>query len=163
MLPRILKFPDGKLTTSRHQRSLLISMRKWYPRALYPKRRPQIYSRCSFSFTDSLGRSDVVADSSMVAPRSFRSLIPQWIHSDPCTNGLLLLLIVYAWSRPESAMVAVRYLLLIRETNVPDPIVVSSGKPSEVYSKCLQEVQTISCATLFAPVLRVEAVQAMSA
>lgn len=42
-------------------------------------------------------------------------------------------------------------------------IVVASGKPSEVYTKCLQEVQTISCATLFAPVLRVEAVQAMSA
>jgi hypothetical protein len=35
------------------------------------------------------------------------------------------------------------------------------GKPSDVYTKCLQEVQTISCATLFAPVLRVEAVQAM--
>ncbi|KAH8998824.1 hypothetical protein EDB86DRAFT_2910294 [Lactarius hatsudake] len=35
------------------------------------------------------------------------------------------------------------------------------GKPSEVYTNCLQEVQTISCATLFAPVLRVEAVQAM--
>ncbi|KAI0005575.1 hypothetical protein BJV74DRAFT_805347 [Russula compacta] len=34
-------------------------------------------------------------------------------------------------------------------------------KPGEVYTKCLQEVQTISCATLFAPVLRVEAVQAM--
>ena len=39
----------------------------------------------------------------------------------------------------------------------------SSGKPSELYTKCLQEVQTISCATLFAPVLRIEAVQAMSA
>jgi len=35
------------------------------------------------------------------------------------------------------------------------------GKPSEVYTKCLQEVQTISCATLFAPVMRIEAVQAM--
>ncbi|KAI9513069.1 hypothetical protein F5148DRAFT_1158448 [Russula earlei] len=35
------------------------------------------------------------------------------------------------------------------------------GKPSDVYNKCLQEVQSISCATLFAPVLRVEAVQAM--
>jgi len=35
------------------------------------------------------------------------------------------------------------------------------GKPSEVHTKCLQEVQSISCATLFAPVLRVEAVQAM--
>jgi hypothetical protein len=43
------------------------------------------------------------------------------------------------------------------------PIFASSGKPSDVYTKCLQEVQTISCATLFAPVLRVEAVQAMSA
>ena len=52
-----------------------------------------------------------------------------------------------------------------RERNVLNPIfgLFFSGKPSEVYSKCLQEVQTISCATLFAPVLRVEAVQAMSA
>ena len=48
------------------------------------------------------------------------------------------------------------------EMNVLDPFFFFSGKPSEVYSKCLQEVQTISCATLFAPVLRVEAVQAMS-
>jgi hypothetical protein len=136
MLPRILKFPDGKLTTSRHQRSLLISMRKWYPRALYPKRRPQIYSRCSFSFTDSLGRSDVVADSSMVAPRSFRSLIPQWIHSDPCTNGLLLLLIVYAWSRPESAMVAVRYLLLIGKRTFLTP----SSFPQVNPAKCTVNV-----------------------
>ena len=36
------------------------------------------------------------------------------------------------------------------------------GKPSDVYNKCLQEVQAISCATLFAPVMRHEAVQAMS-
>jgi len=50
-----------------------------------------------------------------------------------------------------------------RGRNVLNHIFVSSGKPSDVYSKCLQEVQTISCATLFAPVLRVEAVQAMSA
>jgi hypothetical protein len=36
------------------------------------------------------------------------------------------------------------------------------GPPSEVYMKCLEEVQTISCATLFSPVSRQEAVQAMS-
>ena len=48
-------------------------------------------------------------------------------------------------------------------TNVVNLIFAVSGKPSEVYNKCLQEVQSISCATLFAPVLRVEAVQAMSA
>jgi len=36
------------------------------------------------------------------------------------------------------------------------------GQPSEVYLKCLEEVQTISCATLFSPVSRQEAVQAMS-
>lgn len=36
------------------------------------------------------------------------------------------------------------------------------GPPSEVYLKCLEEVQAISCATLFAPVTRQEAVQAMS-
>ncbi|KAI5124176.1 hypothetical protein M0805_000982 [Coniferiporia weirii] len=35
------------------------------------------------------------------------------------------------------------------------------GPPSDVYLKCLEEVQTISCATLFAPVTRQEAVQAM--
>ncbi|KAA1467894.1 hypothetical protein DENSPDRAFT_833050 [Dentipellis sp. KUC8613] len=35
------------------------------------------------------------------------------------------------------------------------------GKPSEVYTKCLQEVQAMSCATLFSPVMRQEAVQAM--
>lgn len=36
------------------------------------------------------------------------------------------------------------------------------GPPSETYLKCWEEVQTISCATLFAPVTRQEAVQAMS-
>ncbi|KAI6095508.1 hypothetical protein EDD16DRAFT_1678199 [Pisolithus croceorrhizus] len=35
------------------------------------------------------------------------------------------------------------------------------GKPSETYARCLEAVQTISKATLFAPVTRVEAVQAM--
>ncbi|ESK98052.1 hypothetical protein Moror_488 [Moniliophthora roreri MCA 2997] len=35
------------------------------------------------------------------------------------------------------------------------------GKPSDIYKKCLEEVQSISCATLFLPVTRVEAVQAM--
>ncbi|KAF5384822.1 hypothetical protein D9615_001376 [Tricholomella constricta] len=33
--------------------------------------------------------------------------------------------------------------------------------PSETYIKILEEVQSISCATLFAPVMRIEAVQAM--
>ncbi|KAK7468717.1 hypothetical protein VKT23_003220 [Stygiomarasmius scandens] len=36
------------------------------------------------------------------------------------------------------------------------------GKPSEIYIKCLEEAQSISCATLFSPVSRVEAVQAMT-
>lgn len=35
------------------------------------------------------------------------------------------------------------------------------GPPSETYKKCLKEVQNITCATLFAPVVRQEAVQAM--
>ncbi|KAH7910701.1 hypothetical protein BJ138DRAFT_1008198 [Hygrophoropsis aurantiaca] len=35
------------------------------------------------------------------------------------------------------------------------------GKPSETHTRCLEAVQAISCATLFAPVTRVEAVQAM--
>ncbi|KAG8912899.1 hypothetical protein FRC00_003545 [Tulasnella sp. 408] len=35
------------------------------------------------------------------------------------------------------------------------------GPPSETYKKCLKEVHDITCATLFAPVVRQEAVQAM--
>ncbi|KAF8578439.1 hypothetical protein K439DRAFT_1638799 [Ramaria rubella] len=35
------------------------------------------------------------------------------------------------------------------------------GPPSETFKKCLEEVQSISCATLFSPVSRQEAVQAM--
>ncbi|VDB99587.1 unnamed protein product [Peniophora sp. CBMAI 1063] len=35
------------------------------------------------------------------------------------------------------------------------------GKPSDVYKACLAEVQSIACATLFSPVIRYEAVQAM--
>ncbi|KAH9944211.1 uncharacterized protein BXZ73DRAFT_39269 [Epithele typhae] len=35
------------------------------------------------------------------------------------------------------------------------------GNPSAVFLKCLEEVQAISCATLFSPVARQEAVQAM--
>ncbi|KAF9566152.1 hypothetical protein CPC08DRAFT_658350 [Agrocybe pediades] len=35
------------------------------------------------------------------------------------------------------------------------------GKPSETYRRCLEEVQAISSATLFAPVVRTEAVQSM--
>jgi hypothetical protein len=59
-------------------------------------------------------------------------------------------------------MVEVRYSVFALGRNVVNLIFAASGNPSEVYNKCLQEVQTISCATLFAPVLRVEAVQAMS-
>ena len=39
--------------------------------------------------------------------------------------------------------------------------VVFSGNASDVFMKCLEEVQAISCATLFSPVTRQEAVQAM--
>lgn len=37
------------------------------------------------------------------------------------------------------------------------------GKPSDVYKVLLAEVQSIACATLFSPVIRYEAVQAMGA
>jgi len=36
------------------------------------------------------------------------------------------------------------------------------GPPSETYLRCLEEVQSISCATLFAPVMRCEVIQSMS-
>ncbi|KAF9447804.1 hypothetical protein P691DRAFT_760464 [Macrolepiota fuliginosa MF-IS2] len=35
------------------------------------------------------------------------------------------------------------------------------GPPSETYLRCLEEVQSISCATLFSPVMRIEAIQSM--
>lgn len=35
------------------------------------------------------------------------------------------------------------------------------AKPSDIHKNCLEEVQAISCATLFSPVMRVEAVQSM--
>ena len=99
----------------------------------------------------------------MAALPSSPSSIPRSIHSRLCTSDLPLPLIVFAWSRPESVMAEVRYPALCRRRSAVKPIFSSSGNPSDVYKKCLQEVQTISCATLFAPVLRVEAVQAMSA
>ena len=37
----------------------------------------------------------------------------------------------------------------------------TAGKPSETYKKCQEEVYTISQATLFSPVTRLEAVQSM--
>ena len=40
--------------------------------------------------------------------------------------------------------------------------IIVSGKSSELYLKCLEEVQAISSATLFAPVVRSETVQSMS-
>lgn len=40
-----------------------------------------------------------------------------------------------------------------------DPL---AGTPSETYNRCLDAVQNISRATLFSPVTRVEAIQAMS-
>jgi hypothetical protein len=99
----------------------------------------------------------------MAALPSSPSSIPRSTHSHLCTSDLHSPLIVFAWSRRESVMLEVRYPALCRGRSAVKSIFPSSGNPSEVSKKCLQEVQTISCATLFAPVLRVEAVQAMSA
>lgn len=46
-------------------------------------------------------------------------------------------------------------------TTVATPSESSVGKSSDVYKALLAEVQSIACATLFAPVIRYEAVQAM--
>jgi hypothetical protein len=40
--------------------------------------------------------------------------------------------------------------------------IIVSGKSSDLYLKCLEEVQAIASATLFAPVVRSETVQSMS-
>jgi len=97
----------------------------------------------------------------MAAPLSSLFSIPRSIRLHLCTSGRLLLLTVFAWSQPGSVMAVVR--CLSRRRSAINPIFAFLGKHSEVHTNCLQEVQTISCATLFAPVLRVEAVQAMSA
>ena len=104
--------------------------------------------------------SEIPADSFMVVPRFFPSSTLPSIRSPLYTTGPLLLLTAYAWSLLEFAMAVVRPRAAQKRATTYTS---SSGKPSEVYTKCLQEVQTISCATLFAPVIRVEAVQAMSA
>jgi hypothetical protein len=49
---RVLKFPDGKQSTSILHRSMLIQMRKWYQRVSFLKQRLPIYSRCDFRFLD---------------------------------------------------------------------------------------------------------------
>lgn len=78
----------------------------------------------------------------------------------PFTSVLLLLLIVSVWLPLESEMgevgvpISLTWWMHHRE-HYPGP-------PSETYLKCQEEVQAISCATLFSPVTRQEAVQAMS-
>lgn len=53
-----------------------------------------------------------------------------------------------------------RYVTILVKLSLPS--ITISGKSSELYLKCLEEVQAISSATLFAPVVRSEAVQSMS-
>ena len=55
-------------------------------------------------------------------------------------------------------MAAVRAISAVHVCAIPDLL---TGNPSEIFLKCLEEVQAISCATLFSPVARQEAVQAM--
>jgi hypothetical protein len=105
--------------------------------------------------------SEIFVVSSMAVPRSSLSSILRLIRSNLCTSDLLLQLTLYVWLRLESATVEVLDSASVRRS-AANPAFVFVGKSSDVYNKCLQEVQTISCATLFAPVLRVEAVQAMS-
>ena len=74
-----------------------------------------------------------------------------------CMSALLSLLTVSVWLQLVYEMVEVKLsfsLHLFHST--------LSGKPSELHKNCLEEVQAISCATLFSPVMRVEAVQSMS-
>src|ERR1700761_4439897 len=94
--------------------SLLI-LWKWYPRALYRRRRQPTCLRCDFPFFTSGDLSEILADSSMVVPPSFLSSTLPSIRSLLCTTDLLLLLIASAWSLLESAMVVVRLLMQLRK------------------------------------------------
>lgn len=77
----------------------------------------------------------------------------------PCMDAPHLLLIVFAWWQLVSETVAVGPSVIV--CTQPKSYVFL-GKPSETHRRCLEEVQAISCATLFLPVTRPEAVQAMS-
>ena len=85
--------------------------------------------------------------------------MPAWTHTMHYTRDLLSLWTQFAWLRLVCATEEV--LELAYCWTIPDSPL--AGKPSEVHRRCLEEVQTISSATLFAPVMRTEAVQSMSA
>jgi hypothetical protein len=78
----------------------------------------------------------------------------------PCTSALRLRLTVFAWLRLAFETVEVRTDVTFH--SIASAHALAPGKPSEVHSKCLEEVQTMSRATLFSPVTGAEAVQAMS-
>lgn len=87
------------------------------------------------------------------------SSIPVSIPLMPYTSDLLLLLMLFAWLRREFEMGEVS----LYPVYPCFPLISCPAKMSEIHRKCLEEVQAISSATLFAPVLRIEAVQSMSA
>ena len=93
----------------------------------------------------------------MAVPPSFRFSAQPSILTSPCTSALLSLLIVYAWLQQKSVTGEVS----VRRVDAGMSLMIFAGKSSKEYKECLREVQAISCATLFSPVMRQEAVQAM--
>lgn len=66
--------------------------------------------------------------------------------------------IVFAWLLHASEMEHVSIAVTLLAAN----LTVLQGESSETYKKCLFQVQEISRASLFSPVTKAEAVQAMS-
>lgn len=72
------------------------------------------------------------------------------------TNAPHSLSTAYVWSAHVSVME------VCSTESTERSLIFLAGHASDLYIKILEEVQAISCATLFAPVVRSEAVQAMS-
>lgn len=100
-------------------------------------------------------------DITLVAQPFYLFSTPIMTLSNHFMNVLLSLSIVSVWLLPRFGTEAVSHVVL-EDYYIALFSLTSQGPPSDTYIKCLEEVQTISCATLFAPVTRQEAVQAMS-
>jgi hypothetical protein len=101
-----------------------------------------------------------LSDSSTAAPPFCPFLMQTLIPMTPCMNVLHSPSIAYVWWPPESGMVEVKQCLVSCLSDYK--LLCITGKASETYKKVLEEVHEISRASLFTPVTRHEAVQAMS-
>jgi hypothetical protein len=99
----------------------------------------------------------------MAAPLSYLYLTRTRILTTHFTNVSPLLSIASVWLLLEYGTEVVRFSRSVSLTLCSRIFPCArTGNPSDTYLKCLDEVQSISCGTLFSPVTRNEVVQSMS-